>query len=517
MRGLLLPVCVVMLCVACALRSIESPFGGDLTLERELELSAEIHRQLRAQVQFVSDPVLLAYVNELGQQIVQVTEPQPFIYRFSILRSDDLNAFTIGGGYVYISSAVLAQAGDVAELAGVLAHEIAHVRVRHIAKAQENQGLATLVSLAAMAAVVLAGGDPSLLAISQGINVSMQIQHTRAAEAEADREGIEYMIRSGYSPNGMVRFFQRILTANPRAGKGVPPYLFTHPAIRDRIADARADIKRLPMPPGLVRRDARLAGMQARLALAQSQLAGGSGLHARASFERGVSDPYLLRARRKSEEGDLARADEILAHAQEIQPWDPRIALARATVSERRGDLEKAKHQLERAFEIDPRVPLVQYRLGSIHARLGNHSRAVFYLEQAAIGFNVGSSGRRRAELAIEQLAFPVLEASGLGGRSEDDQRAVFARGEAVTWYGQISNRFQTFNPEIVVRWTNPEGVVVLQDLVRMNPFGRVSSSLPTANAALGRWTVHVRMADSLLEEHVFQLNRKGKRLNGGL
>ena len=70
---------------------------------------------------------------------------------------------------------------------------------------------------------------------------------------------------------------------------------------------------------------------------------------------------------------------------------------------------------------------------------------------------------------------------------------------------------------EIVVRWTNPKGVVVLQDPVRMNPFGRVSSSLPTVDAALGRWRVRIRMADSLLEEQVFQLKREGKRLNGGL
>ncbi len=128
-------------------------------------------------------------------------------------------------------------------------------------------------------------------------------------------------------------------------------------------------------------------------------------MQARASFERRRSDPYLVRARRQSEDGDLARADEILTHAQELQPWDPRIALARATLWERRGDLKVAKLQLERAFEIDPRMPLVLYRLGSLHKRIGNHSRAVFYLEQAAIGFNVGSSGRRKAELAIEQLS----------------------------------------------------------------------------------------------------------------
>ncbi len=374
---------MALLCLACASRSVRE--AALATLEREMEMTAEIHRQIRAQARFVTDPVLLDYVNEIGQRILRPTEPQPFIYRFSILQSGDLNAFTTGGGYVYISSAVLAHVDDVAELAGVLAHEIAHARIRHIGKA--------LATLAAMAS-----GDSST---SQAINVSLRIQHTRKAEAEADREGIEYMIRSGYSPDGMIRFFQRILATSPRAGRGVPPYPFTHPALRDRIVDARVDIKRLYTPPGLVCQDARLAKMQARL----SHLAGGTWRQARASFERGVSDPYLLRARRQSEDGDLARADEILTHAQELQPWDPRIALARATLWERRGDLKVAKLQLERAFEIDPRMPLVLYRLGSLHKRIGNHSRAVFYLEQAAIGFNVGSSGRRKAELAIEQLS----------------------------------------------------------------------------------------------------------------
>ena len=292
-------------------------------LERELELSAEIHRQLRARAPFVSDPVLLAYMNELGQHIVRVTEPQPFIFRFSILESDDLNAFTIGGGYVYLSSAVVAQAGDVAELVGVLAHEIAHVKVRHIARARENQGLATLISLAAAAAVVLAGGDPSLIAIGSGINVSMQLKHSREHEAEADREGVEYMIRGGYDPEGMVRFFQRILTESPHAGEGIPPYLFTHPALRERIAATQVDIERLHPPSDLIRRDDRLAQMQARLALTLSEVAGGSGLQARASFDREVSDPLLERARQESERGEFQRADRTLARAQQLEPHDP--------------------------------------------------------------------------------------------------------------------------------------------------------------------------------------------------
>ncbi len=516
MRGLLAPVCVTLLCIGCALRSVESPFGGDLTLERELELSAEIHRQLRAQVPFVSDPVLLAYVNELGQQIVRVTEPQPFIYRFSILESDDLNAFTIGGGYVYLSSAVVAQAGDVAELAGVLAHEIAHVKVRHIARANENQGLATLISLAAAAAVVLAGGDPSLIAIGSGINVSMQLKHSREHEAEADREGIEYMIRSGYQPDGMIRFFQRILTESPHAGEGIPPYLFTHPALRERIAAARVDIKRLHPPWDLIRRDDRLPQIQARLALAVSSVVGGSGLQARASFDRKVSDPLLEQARQESGRGEFRRADQTLARAQKLEPQDPRLVLARADLAQERADLPAARLHLERAFEIDPSVPLVAYRLGLIHKQLANRSSAVFYLEQAVHGFSAHSSGRRRAELAIEQISFPVLDESGIGGRSEDGPSNIFIRGEEVTWSGRISRYFQTYNPELVVNWSDPSGVVVLEDRVRMNPFGHVSSSLRTKDAALGRWKVSVRLGDSLLEEHSFQLRGRRASSNGG-
>ncbi len=516
MRRTLPPLCAALLCLACAFRSIESPLGGEVTLEREMEMTAEIHRQIRAQAELVTDPVVLAYVNEIGQRIVRVTEPQPFVYRFTILESDDLNAFTIGGGYVYISSAVLAQAGDVAELAGVLAHETAHVRQRHIAKAQENQGLASLISLAATAAVVLAGGDPSLLAISEGINVSMQLKHSREHEAEADRAGIEYMIRSGYDPEGMILFFQRILTESPHAGEGIPPYLFSHPALRERVAAARVDIKRLRPPPDLVRVDERLPQMQARLALALSSVAGGSGLQARASFDRRVSDPFLEQAQLEVEQEDLEQADETLARAQALEPEDPRLALARADFAERRGDLSAAKTHLERAFEIDPSVPLVQYRLGLIHKQLDNRSRAVFYLEQAATNFSAGSSGRRRAELAIEQISFPVFDESGIASHSEDERRAVFTRGEEVVWHGKISRRLQTYNPEIEVHWSNPRGVVVLEDSVRMNPFGRVSSSLSTQDALLGRWTVSVRLGGSVLEEHVFQLTDSHQSPNGG-
>ena len=500
--------CATLLCVGCSFRLLErNPFSDEISIEREMEMTAEIHRSIRAQAELVTDPLLLAYVNDLGQQIVAVTEPQPFIYRFSILEGDELNAFTIGGGYVYISSAVLGQAGNITELVGVLAHEVAHVRKRHIARSQENQGLVNLATLAAMAAVVLAGADPTLLAIPQGINVSMQLQNSREHEAEADREGLQYMVRAGYDPEGMARFFERILTEHPHAGEGIPAYLFTHPAVRERIVATRVDIKRMDLPDDLVETDdGLLEEMQGRLALAEASLAGGSGLQARARFDRKLSDPFLAEARRQREAGHADLADQALARGQEVEPQDPRLALARADLAEERGDFAAARIQLERAYEIDPTVPLVQYRLGSVHKQLGSRSLALFYLEQAATNFNLQSSGRRKAELAIDQLSFQILEESGIGGHSEEDRRRVFKRGEPVTWWGRLSRRFQTYNPKLEVEWTDPNGEIVLKDSLQMSPLGRVSSDLRTDDAALGQWTVRVRLADSLVEEREFEL-----------
>jgi predicted Zn-dependent protease len=503
---------VLLLGMGCAFRPIEStPFiGAELSIEKEIEMTADIHRQVRAQVEFLSDPVLLGYLNEIGQRIVRTTEPQPFVYRFSLLKADELNAFTIGGGYVYISSEVLAQAGDVSELASVLAHEIAHVRQRHIAKRQENQGLATLTSLAAIAAV-LAGGDPELIAAAQGINVALELKNSRANEAESDREAIGYLVRAGYDPIGMMHFFQRILAEKSNAGSTIPPYLYSHPGIKERIAASRVAIKRTKLPPNLVRVDPRLAQMQARLALVLSPVAGGSGLQARAAFDRGVADPYLAKAESQKKQGNLAKADSLLAQAQELEANDPRVALARADVAELRGDLEAARIHLERAFEIDSSVPLVQYRLGRIHKQLGNRSRAVFYLEQAVTNFKPGTKGRRRAELEIEQLGFPVFEASGLGVQWSDQGQTRFVRGERIRWWGRISRRIQTYNPKIRVTWADPKGRIVQDSSLRMGLRGQVSSTLETKGLPLGRWTVKVSMGDSLLEEHSFQLVDESK------
>lgn len=538
---------VTLLGVAApALVRAQNPFATpDLTSEKEKEMTAQIHAQVRSQVKLVTDPMLVAYVQDVGNQLVKATEPQPFIFRFFLVDDPALNAFTIGGGYVYITTGVLSQAGDANEFAGVLAHEIGHVEKRHIARRSEGQGVTTLATLASLAAVI-AGADPGLLVAAQGLNVSLQLKHSRSFEEEADREGIAIMTKSGYDPSGMTHFFQRILAENPNAGAEIPAYLFSHPAVKERIAATKVEIARTaaPKPPSTTPAPApkpdpatrdgvtepgappsataiatapgadasfidaanvRLGLMQARLVEVLGRGSSLKGLQARATFDATKTDPLISKAQAARVEGMDLRADEILAEAQTLEPGDPRVALARADLATERGDFAAARDQLEIAVALDPNVPLVQYQLGTIYARLGDRSRAAFYLEQAVANFRPSTGARRRAEYELARLEFPMLEESGLT-KSNGSPATAFERGQSVIWWGKVSNRFYPMNPEFRVRWRSPRGEPFFQESLRMSPGGQVASQLRTGEAPPGKWQVEITVEDSVIQTLEFEL-----------
>jgi predicted Zn-dependent protease len=476
---------------------------AELSVERERELTADVARQLRSAAPFVSDPILLGYVNELGQSLVRSTEPQPFVYRFAIIADETLNAFTIGGGYVYLNSGVIAQAGDVSELAGVLAHEIAHVRERHVTRRQDGQTLATLLTLAAAAAAA-AGADPGVMVVAQSLNVSMQLKNSRAAEGEADYEGLQYMVRTGYSPRGMVRFFERILAERPRGTSQIPSYLFTHPAVDERISAARGQIGRMALPAELRTRDDRLSEMQARLNTLLNPVAGGSGLLARAEFDRARTDAPLAEAEKLRAAGDLDAADRTLAQAEAAEPRDPRVAMARAELAEQRADLTSARSQLERAFALDPNVPLVAFQLGRIHGRLGDRTRAVFYLEQASARASAGSSLARRTGKEIELLSVPIFDLIEL--RRGDEPTRSIAPGETLSFFAQLARRARTLDPEIRIRWIDPDGKVAHEEQLRASSEGTLRARHAPAGEPREGWLAQVDVGETQRFELRFQI-----------
>jgi predicted Zn-dependent protease len=484
----------------------QNPFASELTVEQEKEMTAEIHAQIRNQMKLVNDPALLDFVDEIGESLVKATEPQPFTFRFTIIDDPVLNAFTIGGGYVYVTTGVIEQAGDINELAGVLAHEIGHVEKRHVARQNEGSGLSTLLTMAGLAAAI-AAKQPGALIAAQGLNVSLQLKHSREFENEADLEGISIMSKTGYDPEGMRRFFQRILAQNPSAGEGIPPYLFSHPALQERIAATKVEMDRIGAPKNVKRVDPRLPAMQARLAqILSPDPSGGSGLHARASFDASKTDPLIAQAQKAAMSGDKEHAESLLAQAQKLEPGDPRVAIEQAHLAMSLDNYEEARKCLERALSLDPGVPLVQYELGTVHARLGNKSRAAFYLEQAVGNFRPKTAARRRAELELARLDFKLLDDSGLESAHGASESKAYQRGDSVSWWGNVSHRFYPTNPEFYVRWIDPSGATVYTDRVRMSPGGHVTSTFRTQNAAEGKWHVEVRVEDTVIETHEFDL-----------
>jgi predicted Zn-dependent protease len=439
-----------------------------------------------------------------------VTEPQPFIYRFNLIEDDSLNAFAVPGGYIYLHTGVLDQVGDVSELMGVLSHEVAHVRRRHIADSRKKEGPAQLAILIAGLGAVAAGADPSALMVASGVNVALQLKHSREHEADADRQGISYMISTGYDPRGMVEFFQRIQAASGGGATEIPPYLFSHPAIPDRIRAGEVEIDRVIAPVGLVREDPRLATMQARLATLSEEVAGGTGLRARAHFEPGLADPYLSRAIDLLAEDRMDAADEALLRGSQLAPQDPRLPIARADIAEARGDAAAAVEHLTRAVELDPTVPLVQYRLGLAHKHLGNREKAIFYLELAAETFPRNSSGRRRTDLQVDLITFQLLEQSGLSDRRSGTGRESFARGEPVVWWGEVAQRFVPHLPRFKVRWLDPAGEVAHEETIPMGSLRRITASLDTENATAGDWRVEVAVEGSEVEARSFRIAEPG-------
>ena len=175
---------------------------------------------------------------------------------------------------------------------------------------------------------------------------------------------------------------------------------------------------------------------------------------------------------------------------------------------------------LERPFELDPSVPHWQYRLGMAHNQLGNRSRAVFFLEQAIAHYRPGSSSRKRAELEIQRLEFPLLESSGLarvgalGFLADDDDGSaqspeahdVFERGDSIVWWGEIADPYKSQNPKLDVKWMDPSGRSAMSERVAMSSRGRVTSTFDSANARAGAWTVDVSVLDTRIQRRRFEL-----------
>lgn len=213
-----------------------------LTVKEEEDLSRKVMNAILQHYEFVDDPVVVEYINSIGNELVAYLPEKLFTFHFYVVKAAEFNAFATPAGHIFVNSGLLIAMDSEDELAGILSHEIAHVYCRHISQSIERSkkiGMATLAGIAAGVLAGVAGSPEAASAItmgSQAAGVTAELAYTRDNEMQADQLGLEYLNKAGYSADGLLKILKKIRGKQWFGSEVVPTYLMTHPAVEDRIA-----------------------------------------------------------------------------------------------------------------------------------------------------------------------------------------------------------------------------------------------------------------------------------------
>jgi predicted Zn-dependent protease len=214
------------------------------SLEKEIALGKQLAQEVERQAKIVDDPIVAEYVNRVGQNLVRNSDAKvPFTIK--VLDSEEVNAFALPGGFFFVNSGLILKADTEAELAGVMAHEIAHVAARHGTR-QATRGELAQIGMIAMSIAIPYGWTG--YAIRQGTSLAIPIgflQFTKAFEAEADYLGLQYLYKAGYDPTAFVDFFEKIQTLEKKKPGAMAKVFSTHPMTDDRIKSAQTEIQKI--------------------------------------------------------------------------------------------------------------------------------------------------------------------------------------------------------------------------------------------------------------------------------
>jgi len=217
------------------------------SLEKEIALGKQLAQEVERQAKIVDDPIIAEYVSRVGQNLVRNSDAKvPFTIK--VLDSEEVNAFALPGGFFFVNSGLILKAESEAELAGVMAHEIAHVAARHGTRQATRGEIAQIGMIIASIAIPYGWTG---YAIRQGAGLAIPLgflQFSQAMEREADYLGLQYMYKAGYDPTAFVDFFEKIQSLEKRKPGSLSKVFSTHPMTDNRIKAAQDEIQQILAP-----------------------------------------------------------------------------------------------------------------------------------------------------------------------------------------------------------------------------------------------------------------------------
>jgi beta-barrel assembly-enhancing protease len=238
--------------------------GNWYSVEGEIRMGKQYAQQVESSSKVITDPIIAEYVNRVGQNLVRNSDSQvPFTIK--VIDSDEINAFALPGGFFYVNSGLILAADDEAELAGVMAHEIAHVAARHATRQMTRSQWANIGTIPL---IFMGGGLGYAIRGAAGIGLPMTfLTFQRGFEAEADFLGLQYMYKTGYDPQAFISFFEKVQAQEKKKPGTLAKAFATHPQTPDRITKSQEEIQKiLPARPQYLVTSSEFDEVKARLA-----------------------------------------------------------------------------------------------------------------------------------------------------------------------------------------------------------------------------------------------------------
>lgn len=397
-----------------------------ISISEEEQLSREFLKVLKQRFELIDDPLINDYVDRVGRKVLAGLGPQPFAYRFYLVKEEVYNAFAIPAGHIFVNSGLLMAMDNEEQLAGILAHEISHVVSRHISQRIDRATSINLVALAGVVAGIFLGvmaGDPAaaqgLIFGSAAAGQSMSLAYSREDETQADQLGLGYLERAGYSAEGLLDILKKIRAKQWFGADLVPTYLMTHPAVEQRIVDIDSWMashpRRAPQPESQKKAAAlfqkvtlRLRALygdpetaQAYFKTARAQEPSNAGLtygygllmgrlgrraeaesHLRKAMTQDALDPIILSdlGRNYFLDGRYADAERVLLGAVSLPGGNPEGHFYLGRTFMETGRYAEAAESFETLLQIYPRYPQLYYFLGETYGRIERMPEAHFYL-----------------------------------------------------------------------------------------------------------------------------------------